>query len=129
MKKKLSAKLGLIIALVMTFVSLIGAYTVMTNFFSVKVTTTTTTTTSGDTVSLRIYKPDSATAETKAPAVVFAHGLSTTKECYTQYAIELSRRGYVVVTPDMLNHGGSDITPFETFFMNRAQMDMAFMRQ
>lgn len=118
MKKKLSAKLGLIIALVMTFVSLIGAYTVMTNFFSVKVTTTTTTTTSGDTVSLRIYKPDSATAETKAPAIVFAHGLSTTKECYTQYAIELSRRGYVVVTPDMLNHGGSDITPFETFFMD-----------
>lgn len=36
MKKKLSAKLGLIIALVMTFVSLIGAYTVMTNFSRLK---------------------------------------------------------------------------------------------
>ncbi len=118
MKKKHNARLGLILALVMTCVSLIGAYTVMTDFFSVKVTTTTTTTSSGDTVSLRVYKPDSATAEEKAPAIVFAHGLSTTKECYTQYAIELSRRGYVVVTPDMLNHGGSDITPFETFFMD-----------
>lgn len=116
MKKKFNAKMGLILALVVTFVSMMGAHLVMTNFFSVKVTTTTTKTTSGDTVSLRIYKPDSATAQEKAPAIVFAHGLSTTKECYTQYAIELSRRGYVVVTPDMLNHGGSDITPFETFF-------------
>lgn len=116
MKKKFNAKTGLVLALIVTFMSLMGAYLVMTNFFSVKVTTTTTTTSSGDTVSLRVYKPDSATAEEKAPAIVFAHGLSTTKECYTQYAIELSRRGYVVVTPDMLNHGGSDITPFETFF-------------
>ena len=116
MKKKFNAKIGLVLALIVTFMSLMGAYLVMTNFFSVKVTTTTTTTSSGDTVSLRVYKPDSATAEEKAPAIVFAHGLSTTKECYTQYAIELSRRGYVVVTPDMLNHGGSDITPFETFF-------------
>lgn len=116
MKKKFNAKTGLVLALIVTFMSLMGAYLVMTNFFSVKVTTTTTTTSSGDTVSLRVYKPDSATAEEKAPAIVFAHGLSTTKECYTQYAIELSRRGYVVVTQDMLNHGGSDITPFETFF-------------
>ena len=53
MKKKLSAKLGLILALIVTFVSLIGAHTVMTNFFSVKVTTTTTTTTSGDTVEFK----------------------------------------------------------------------------
>ena len=76
-----------------------------------------------------MYKPDSATAEEKAPAIVFAHGLSTTKECYTQYAIELSRRGYVVVTPDMLNHGGSDITPFEHSLPTRVQTAMAFMPQ
>lgn len=114
----MNVKVGLIAAIVFTLVCLIGAYTVMTDFFSVNVSTTTTTTTSGHTVSIRVYKPDTATAENKAPAVVLAHGLSTTKECYTQYAIELSRRGYVVVTPDMLNHGASEISPFETFFMD-----------
>lgn len=116
MKKKITSKVALIIAVAFTLVCLLSSYTVMTNFYSVKVSTTTTTTTSGHTVSLRVYKPKTATKTEKAPAVVVAHGLSTTKECYTQYAIELSRRGYVVVTPDMLNHGGSDITSAETFF-------------
>ncbi len=118
MNKKKHPRVGLIAAIAFTLVCLIVAFTVMTNFFSVDVSTTTTTTTSGHTVSLRVYKPDTATAETKAPAIVIAHGLSTTKECYTQYAIELSRRGYVVVTPDMLNHGTSEISPLETFFMD-----------
>ena len=53
MKKKFNAKIGLVLALIVTFMSLMGAYLVMTNYFSVKVTTTTTTTSSGDTVSLR----------------------------------------------------------------------------
>ena len=116
MKKKFTSKVALITAIVFTLLCLIGSFTVMTNFYSVKVSTTTTKTTSGDTVSLRVYKPKVATEAEKAPAIVLAHGLSTTKECYTQYAIELSRRGYVVVTPDMLNHGASDIVSAETFF-------------
>lgn len=116
MKKKFTSKVGLIMAIIFTLLCLIGSFTVMTNFYSVKVSTTTTKTTSGDSVSLRVYKPKAATEAEKAPAIVLAHGLSTTKECYTQYAIELSRRGYVVVTPDMLNHGASDIVAAETFF-------------
>lgn len=116
LKNKLTVRRGLIISIIFTLVCLIGANAVMTNFYKVDVTTTYTKTASSDTVSLRVYRPKEATSNNKAPAIVFAHGLSTTKESYTQYAIELSRRGYVVVTPDMLNHGGSDITSFETFF-------------
>lgn len=115
-KKRITAKVGLITTIIFTLLCLIISFTVMTNFYSVDVFTTTTTTASGNTVSLRVYRPKGATSTDKAPAVVIAHGLSTTKECYTQYAIELSRRGYVVVTPDMLNHGASDISSFETFF-------------
>ena len=115
-KFKLTAKRGLILSIVFTFLCAITANLLLSDFGKVKIETTTVQTRSGDNVSIRVYSPKAATAENKAPAVVFAHGLSTTKECYAQYALELARRGFVVVTPDMLNHGGSDITPYETFF-------------
>ena len=115
-KFKFTAKLGLILSIVFTLLCAVSANLLLSNFGKVKIETTTVQTRSGDNVSIRVYSPKVATSENKAPAVVFAHGLSTTKECYAQYALELARRGFVVVTPDMLNHGGSDITPFETFF-------------
>ena len=115
-KFKFTAKLGLILSIVFTLLCAVSANLLLSNFGKVKIETTTIQTRSGDNVSIRVYSPKVATSENKAPAIVLAHGLSTTKECYAQYALELSRRGFVVVTPDMLNHGGSDITPFETFF-------------
>lgn len=115
-KFKLTATRGLIISIIFTLLCAVSANLLLSNFGKVKIETTTVQTRSGDNVSIRVYSPKAATADNKAPAVVFAHGLSTTKECYAQYALELARRGFVVVTPDMLNHGGSDITPFETFF-------------
>lgn len=115
-KFKFTAKLGLILSIVFTLLCAVSANLLLSNFGKVKIETTTVQTRSGDNVSIRVYSPKVANSENKAPAVVLAHGLSTTKECYAQYALELSRRGFVVITPDMLNHGGSDITPFETFF-------------
>ncbi|SJZ44603.1 alpha/beta hydrolase [Anaerorhabdus furcosa] len=119
MKKiNFTAKKGLIISIVVTLLCLIGANLILSDFGKVKIETTTVQTLSGDNVSIRVYSPKTATSTSKAPAVVFTHGLGTTKECYAQYALELARRGFVVITPDMLNHGGSDITSYETFFMD-----------
>lgn len=109
-------KHGLTLSIVFTFMCLITAHLVLSDFGKIKIETTTVQTRSGHNISLRVYSPKTATSENKAPAVVFAHGLSTTKECYSQYATELARRGFVVVTPDMLNHGGSDIAPEFTYF-------------
>lgn len=116
MKKNFTAKRALIFSLLFTLLCLITSNLFLSNFGKVRIETTTIQTRSGHNVSIRVYSPKNATSENKAPAVVFTHGLSTTKESYAQYALELSRRGFVVVTPDMLNHGGSDITPYETFF-------------
>lgn len=115
---KLTPKTGLVISIIFTLLCLIGANVVLSNFGSVDIVTTKVQTRSGHDISIRVYSPKSATPENKAPAVVFTHGLSTTKESYAHYAIELARRGFVVVTPDMLNHGGSDISAYETFFMD-----------
>ena len=114
--KKLTMRTKLLIAIITTLFLLGFANLALTSGRKVEVFTTTVESASGHDISVRVYKPKTATKEKPAPAVAFMHGLSTTKEAYTQYAIELSRRGYVVATPDMMNHGDSELADIETFF-------------
>ncbi|MBW8813344.1 MAG: alpha/beta fold hydrolase [Caulobacterales bacterium] len=61
----------------------------------------------GVTVSGLLYTPKTATAAHPAPAVLAAHGYINTREMQSPFAIELSRRGYVVLAMDMTGHGYS----------------------
>ena len=51
----------------------------------------------GVTVSGLLYTPRGATAATPAPAILVSHGYINTREMQSPFAIELSRRGYVVL--------------------------------
>lgn len=53
--------------------------------------------------------PSNATAETPAPAIICCHGGGNTKEMQMPGYVELSRRGFVVVSIDMAAHGYSDV--------------------
>lgn len=64
----------------------------------------------GNTISARLYRPVSVTVENKAPAVINIHGYQNDKLVDDSMAIELSRRGFVVISPDILGHG--DSSPF-----------------
>lgn len=68
----------------------------------------------GKVVSGILFKPDTATAENPAPAVVFTHGYLNNREMQLQNAIELARRGFVVLAVDREGHGnyeyGEDTT-------------------
>ncbi|MHA1820624.1 MAG: alpha/beta hydrolase family protein [Promethearchaeota archaeon] len=44
---------------------------------------------------------------TDLPAVIIQHGLSSKKEAMFSMALEFCRRGFVVITPDLRNHGES----------------------
>lgn len=61
----------------------------------------------GVTVSGLLYAPRGATAAKPAPAVLVSHGYINTREMQSPFAIELSRRGYVVLAMDMTGHGYS----------------------
>jgi dienelactone hydrolase len=61
----------------------------------------------GVTVSGLLYVPRGATAQTPAPAVLASHGYINTREMQSPFAIELARRGYVVLAMDMTGHGYS----------------------
>ncbi|MBU1374805.1 MAG: alpha/beta fold hydrolase [Alphaproteobacteria bacterium] len=61
----------------------------------------------GVTVSGLLYTPVGATAARPAPGVLVSHGYINTREMQSPFAIELSRRGFVVLAMDMTGHGYS----------------------
>lgn len=64
----------------------------------------------GRVVSGILFKPDSATADNPAPGVVFTHGYLNNREMQLQNAIELARRGFVVLIVDREGHGNYENT-------------------
>lgn len=62
---------------------------------------------SGQMMSALMFKPDSVTAENKAPAIIVSHGWWNNREMQDANYVELARRGYVVVSIDMYGHGNS----------------------
>ncbi len=55
-----------------------------------------------------LYRPANATPQTPAPAVLAVHGFINTHEMQAPFAIELARRGFVVLALDQTGHGASE---------------------
>jgi pimeloyl-ACP methyl ester carboxylesterase len=62
---------------------------------------------SGERLSALLYVPPTATPSRPAPAVMVSHGYINTREMQAPFAIELARRGFVVLSIDMTGHGFS----------------------
>ena len=78
------------------------------------------------TMSALLYVPDNADASTPAPAVMAVHGYINSRETQSPYAIELSRRGYVVLALDQRGHGYSAPPVFAEGF--GAPAGLAYLR-
>jgi pimeloyl-ACP methyl ester carboxylesterase len=63
--------------------------------------------TNGLTMSGLLYIPPNATPQTPAPGILAVHGYMNSRETQTAFAIELARRGYVVLAIDQPGHGYS----------------------
>ncbi len=57
----------------------------------------------------KLFKPLSAGRERPAPGVVYIHGYQNNRETGDAYAIEIARRGIVVLNVDAIGHGHSGI--------------------
>ena len=75
-----------------------------------------------------LYMPKGASESSPRPAVIVTHGYLNSAEMQDANAIELSRRGYVVLALDMYDHGHSNINesvyepyaPYGAFLMTWA---------
>ena len=68
--------------------------------------------TNGTLMSALLYVPGTATAKTPAPGILAVHGYINSRETQSGFAIELARRGYVVLALDQTGHGYSDPPAF-----------------
>lgn len=64
----------------------------------------------GKVVSGILFMPKEASAVNKLPAVVLTHGYLNNRELQLQNAIELARRGFIVLTIDREGHGNYENT-------------------
>lgn len=114
MKEKLSSGKYLIISLLLVVMSMLGASYIQTSGGSVEVEDLRWETPSGNYMSSLIFIPENATEENPAPAIVTSHGWYNNREMQDLNFVELSRRGYVVMSIDMYGHGNSEaVTPEE----------------
>lgn len=70
----------------------------------------------GRNLSALLYIPPGASAEAPAPGVLAVHGYINSREVQSSFAIELARRGYVVLALDQGGHGYSDPPAFAEGF-------------
>ena len=69
-------------------------------------------------LTFKLYRPESATEQNPAPAVLLLHGYQNDRETGSAYAIELARRGAVVLALDEYGHGGSEPGMIERGYVN-----------
>ena len=118
MKKKGKNALWLLIVLLLISAGcMFGADRIQRSNGAVEVSEETIETDLG-TLHYKLYRPKTATEGTPAPAVLLLHGYQNDHETCDAYAIELSRRGVVVMALDEYGHGATDIGLFERGYVN-----------
>ena len=100
-----------LISLALLAIMILGsflAYLVMSSFGYVTIQDVRFYGPSGEVISAHLYIPADATPQKPAPGILAIHGYNNQKEYMANTALELARRGYVVLAIDMTGHGFSE---------------------
>lgn len=125
MKKKMTAKLWTVVALIICLVSMVGTSLVQTSGNKIKIKSMQWESSEGHLLSADLWIPVTAAKDHPAPAVVTVEGWYNNKEMQDMYNVELARRGYVVLTLDMHGHGNSESLPSDQLYDGAVGVDAA----
>lgn len=109
MKKR--SKVVLVVALCLCLISSIFASLFQSSFGAVKVEDFKVILDDTTYVNGQIYIPKDASASNPLPLIVTSHGSYNNLDHQDQNMIELSRRGFIVISTDAYCHGSSSVTP------------------
>lgn len=107
MKTSNKAWMGLAVCVAAAFICMFTANRIQHGGGSVKVTEGVIDSNEFGNIAYKLYTPDSATPEKPAPGVLLLHGYQNDHETCAAYAIELARRGAVVMAIDEFGHGAT----------------------
>jgi len=94
-------------SVIVVAVCALGAFLVERDFGLLDVTRISFPTEEGPVMAAKLYRHKEATAANPMPGVLALHGYQNDKETAAAGAIELARRGFVVLAIDHLGHGSS----------------------
>jgi pimeloyl-ACP methyl ester carboxylesterase len=117
---------ALLLSFILIFFGGLLAWLVQTGAGQVELRDTRFNSASGASLSALLYVPEGVTADNPAPGVLAVHGYINSRETQSAYAIELARRGYVVLAMDQRGHGYSDPPAFAEGFGGPA--GLAYLR-
>ncbi len=106
--EKLKPLHWLIICVVVIAISAFIAHSVEGDFGNVEVEIVEIDDPTGAVLTGKLYRPKEATAGNPLPGILALHGYQNDKGTQSAFAIELSRRGFVVLALDLMAHGDSD---------------------
>jgi pimeloyl-ACP methyl ester carboxylesterase len=95
--------------LLLTFLAVLAASSVQTDFGKVEVTNLTYNNFNGIKVRAKLLRPAQATQLRPMPGILYIHGYQNNRETGDAYCIELARRGFVVLNIDAIGRGNSGI--------------------
>ena len=111
--KNKSAAIWLVVCVIIALVCMFVANLLQTDFGKVNVVTASFEVTEGQskpyTITYKIYIPEEARETNKLPALLCLHGYQNDHETCAAYAIELARRGAVVLCIDEYGHGKTQV--------------------
>lgn len=107
-RSKKRARVWLCIAIALMLISMAVVSTIQSSGGKVKIKDLRWETTAGVQMSGLLFVPEGVSAENKAPAIIVSHGMFNNREMQDLNYVELSRRGFVVLSMDMFSHGHSE---------------------
>lgn len=125
-KRNLKALICLLSFIAIVFVSMAIANGIQRDFGKIDVSLGTLSTTfktmegedrTGE-IAYKLYVPKTATEANKAGAVLLLHGYQNDHETSAAYALELARRGLVVLAIDEFGHGATTISLINRGYVN-----------
>ncbi|MFX0063049.1 MAG: dienelactone hydrolase family protein [Candidatus Hermodarchaeota archaeon] len=99
--------LVLLISIIMIIAGLASAWLIQNNFGTVITTELDLLTADNVVIHSTLQVPIAASSSNPMPGVVVIHGVIQSKEWLSMFGIELSRRGFIVLTIDARGHGNS----------------------
>lgn len=116
-RRKRNVRIGFCICLVILLVSSLINWGVITNWGQVQIDRISVKGDDGGTYSALVYTPNNATDDNPAPLLICYHGNSGSGRNHESWAMEFARRGFVVISPDLMGAGDSQST-WDDYGMN-----------
>lgn len=114
MKKKHTARIVAAVSLLVVLITSIIASCISSDFGRIEESNIQLVSEQNVSINARLWMPADASPEDPRPAIILSHGYSSHYNNMVGVAVELARRGYIVIAADAYGMGYSEVDPVDS---------------